>query len=239
MLAMSQPQQYLSQVCMNGHKITEHFGRNDSDGKDYCPQCGKPTLVDCPECHADMLGCKHYPNVIGGCQNLDVPDFCPACGNPYPWGKKEEAKFLAADFGNADASNLVIGEDVKAVIQDRLKEAGNGLRANMPMSVVFSCGSAVEGMLFAYATANQELYCRASSAPQLPIAKWHLEILINVAKEVGHIGEDTKLFAQPLKGFRNYIHPREQVKAGFKPTLHTAQICYQVTKSVINDLEQV
>ncbi len=243
--AMVQPQQYLLQVCTNGHKITEHFGRKIEDDRDFCPTCGAPTTTTCPACETEMLGCMHYPHVVGGCDDVDIPEYCNGCGKPYPWTKKEAAAFLEADFGSADAKKLTIADEEKTIIQDRLDEAGKGLKADMPVSVVFSCGSAVEGMLFAYASSHQRLYNQAGSAPKdlagrtRPLIDWRLNDLINVAKEVGHIGHDTKVFAEPLKGFRNYIHPREQLRSGFKPTLYTAQICYQVTKSVIHDLEQV
>lgn len=237
--AMVQPQQFLMQVCSNGHKITEHFGSDRGQERDFCANCGAPTTTVCPSCETEMLGCKHYPRVVGGCKDLPVPEYCHACGKPYPWSKTEEDQFLAENFGVANVSKLVIDEDVKLVIQDRLNEAADGLKAKMPMSVIFSCGSAVEGMLHAYAMQNQELYRRATAAHRSAISEWHLETLINVAKEVGHIGEDTKQFAQPLKGFRNYIHPKEQVRANFKPTPRTAELCYQVAKSVVHDLEQV
>jgi hypothetical protein len=241
--ALSQPYQDTMQVCLDGHKITGRYDRSPQNRRDHCATCGKPTIINCPKCGAKIKGFMWYPHVVSS-DDTKVPVFCDSCGEPYPWSKTEEAEFLAADFGSADASKLLIDDDVKKIIQSRLDDAGTCLKAKTAMPVVFSCGSAVEGMLFADASNNQKLYNTAVAAPKdktgkvKPLADWSLENLINVAKEVGRIGESAKNFAQPLRDFRNYIHPREQLKSGFNPDLETAKVCYQVTKLIISNLEQ-
>jgi hypothetical protein len=241
---MSRPQQHLMQVCMNGHKITQHHGRSSSDDKDYCTQCGARTVVECKACRTKIPGCVHYPGVIGGCRDMEVPDFCQACGEPYPWTEQEERAFLAADFGKASVSKLSLSEPIRAVIEDRLLDADVALQANRPMPVIFSCGSAVEGMLFARAQNNPRLYNQAAAAPKNRngdvklLADWTLEELINASREVGHISDSAKKFAHSLKDYRNYIHPRQQVGSAFNPDIETAKVCYQVTKQIISNLEQ-
>jgi hypothetical protein len=169
---------------------------------------------------------------------------CANCGEPFPWSKAEEKEFLAKDYGTADISKLLIDDDLKNIIQDRLDEAELCLRARAPLSAVIACGSAVEGMLYAYACNNMKLYNQAKAAPKdkngkvRPFDDWTLEDLINVAKEVSHIDEGAKKFAQPLRDFRNYVHPRQQLKEAFNPDLAMAEVCYQVAKLIISNLEQ-
>jgi hypothetical protein len=237
----AQPYQDTMQVCVNGHKITGRYELSPQSRKDHCNTCGASTIVKCPNCQSNILGYLKYANVISS-DDSKVSDFCHVCGEPYPWAKEEEADFMAADFGSADINTLDMDSSIKIVIQSRLDDAEKCLKIGVAMPVVFACGSAVEGMLFAYA--NPSLYNQAISAPKdsndkvQPLSKWTLGSLIDVAKEVGDISESAKTFAHPLKNFRNYIHPREQVKTGFNPDIETAKVCYQVTKLIISNLEQ-
>ena len=43
-------------------------------------------------------------------------------------------------------------------------------------------------------------------------------------------------FAHSVREFRNYIHPQQQVKEGFRPRRVTAQIARQVLRAAIDDL---
>jgi len=231
------------QVCLDGHKITGHYERNPEQRRSRCAACGEPTITSCQNCGTSIKGYMQYAGVISP-DDSEVPAFCDGCGEPYPWNKLEEKKFLAADFGSADVSHLNIQSDLKSIIQSRLDDAGRCLGVGVAMPVVFLCGSAVEGMLLAYASNNPKLYNTSVSTPKAdgkikPLSRWSLEELINVATEVKHINTDAKKFTHPLKEFRNYIHPREQLNASFNPDIETAKVCYQVTKLVISNLEKV
>lgn len=237
------PFQDTMQVCLAGHKITGRFNEQPQSRKDHCGSCGKATVTKCPNCQFNIPGYIRYPTVISSDDSV-VPDFCSNCGAPFPWSIKEEEEFLAIDFGGADVSTLPIDDATKNVIQSRLDDAGKCLQAGIAMPVIFSCGSAIEGMLLAYALKHPKVYIPSSAAPMKsntvkPIPDWTLEELINVAKDVGHIDEFSKKFALYLKEYRNYIHPREQVKAGFHPHIEVARTCYQVAKSIISNLERV
>lgn len=239
--AQSQPFQDVMQVCLNGHKITGRYERSPQDRRDRCQTCGKATMTSCLNCGSKIKGYVWYPNVVSS-DDSKVPLFCDSCGEPYSWSEAEE--FLATDFGPANVSTLAMNDDLKIIIQNRLDDAGECLETKVVMPIIFSCGSAIEGMLFAYATANSQLYVRSPAAPQengavKPISKWSLDELINVANAVKHINDDAKKFAHPLKEFRNYIHIREQIKANFNPDIETAKVCYQVTKLIISNLKRV
>lgn len=73
-----------AQICMNGHIINDSFQKTTELNKKHCPQCGEPTITDCPECHQRIPGEIHYSNVIGA-HSFKMPAYCQECGKPYPW----------------------------------------------------------------------------------------------------------------------------------------------------------
>lgn len=72
-----------------------------------------------------------------------------------------------------------------------------------------------------------------------PLDQWSLSELIAVARACGVLSEDVAKHADQVRNFRNYIHPRQQLKEGFAPRIETARIAQQVLKGVLADLEQL
>lgn len=66
---------------------------------------------------------------------------------------------------------------------------------------------------------------------------WTLGDLIDVASDMNAIGLDVKKFSHALRDFRNYIHPLEQKKHGFRPDQHTVAICWHVFKAAFSQLK--
>ena len=62
------------QVCLDGHWIT---GNYPNDKKDFCDQCGEPTIHECPSCRNPIKGNSIQP-------------YCENCGKPYPWTAKKQ-----------------------------------------------------------------------------------------------------------------------------------------------------
>lgn len=60
------------------------------------------------------------------------------------------------------------------------------------------------------------------------MSEWTLEALITTSREVGVVGEDVIKHAHAVKDFRNYIHPRQQLKDNFVPRMLTAEIAHKV-----------
>ena len=243
-----QPRQDIMQVCLAGHKITQKFTESPETRRKFC-QCGQPTTTTCGKCNASIIGEVHYPGVIGGSKDMEVPRTCHNCGAAYPWADEAKA-FLESSVGDADISKLTLNADLKEVIQQRLDEAFICLNNNAPLAAIILCGSAVEGMLSAYANNNQQAYNQAASAPKTkdktsgkakvkPLGEWHLVDLINVAKEVGHINEDAKKYSDSLREFRNYVHPTKQIQEAHKPDIHSATMAYHTTKLIITRLGEV
>jgi hypothetical protein len=153
----------------------------------------------------------------------------------------DEVAFLAKDFTSLDLSQVDVPIDFQTVIADRLEEVETCFEHGAPLAVVILCGSTLEGLLYEVAKSHPAEYNRTSSAPRRagavrPLPEWTLNDLVNASRELGLLGEDVSKFAHAVREFRNYIHPRQQVKESFRPRRVTAQIARHVLHAAIEDL---
>ena len=160
-------------------------------------------------------------------------------------GKNEEAtageqmteqQFIGQRFGDMSLASLKLDQSLEKVIAQRVREIEACLSAEAPLSVIFLCGSALEGILQGIASQNPASFNQASSAPKkdgkvLLFRAWSLANLIDVAHGLSILGEDVKKFSHALLDFRNYIHPVEQLHSGFEPHSHTAKVSWQVLQA--------
>ncbi len=153
-----------------------------------------------------------------------------------------ENDFLKQEFSKIDLSLLKLDYSFEEVIKQRLKEIELSLNSGASLSVIFLCGSTLEGLLLNIATQNPQNFNKSKSAPKHSDGKvkalhdWTLDSLINVSYNVGIIKLDIKKFSHTLKDFRNYIHPRQQALQNFNPDKHTAEISWKVLQATIANL---
>lgn len=72
-----------------------------------------------------------------------------------------------------------------------------------------------------------------------PIDAWTLAELIIVSQAIGVLSPDVSKHADQIRNFRNYIHPRQQLKEGFEPRIETARIAQHVLLAALKDLERL
>ena len=158
--------------------------------------------------------------------------------------KKEpnENDFLKQKIELPKLTKLGLDQSVIEILNKRFKEVDAGLKVGNSLSVIFMCGSILEGILLGTASKNAEKFNRAKSSPKNKEGKvksfpeWSLAQFIDTAYELKLIKLDVKKFSHELRDFRNYIHPYEQMASRFNPNKHTAEICFQVLKAAIADL---
>lgn len=155
-----------------------------------------------------------------------------------------DTEFLAKDFGEIDLAQLPRALASRDVIQARLKEIDACLTANAPLAVIFLVGSTLEGLLLDLAKAQADAFTAADGAPKdkktgkvRPLDRWRLVDLIVVSHSLGVLRDDVFKFADQVRNFRNYIHPRQQLAEGFAPRIHTAQIAQHVLMAALADLQ--
>lgn len=153
-----------------------------------------------------------------------------------------EDEFLSKEFKGVSIDKLKLDGTVTAILQQRLDEIKKCLNAKAPLSVIFLCGSTLEGILLGVASSNAKVFNQAHGSPKdktgkvRPFQDWNLSDFINVSRELNLLGEDVKKFSHALRDFRNYIHPYEQMASSFNPDEHTAKICWQVLQTAIIQL---
>lgn len=157
--------------------------------------------------------------------------------------QKEEIEFLNKNFDTINIKSLNLTTTMEKVLQQRLDEIKKCLNNDIALGGIFLIGSTLEGLLINVAKQHPAEFNKANSAPKDSNGKpkifrdWTLSSLIDVAYETNFIDLDVKKFSHNLRGFRNYIHPEEQVSQNFNPDRHTASIAYNVLLAALNDLK--
>lgn len=156
----------------------------------------------------------------------------------------ETLNFLNRDLSNLDLGSLPTELTAEQVVRARLDEIERCMASDAPLAVIFLVGSTLEGLLMELALANAETFTASPSAPQLrgrtkAIGEWTLAELIAVSRSVGFVGEDVLKHADHVRNFRNYIHPRQQMRENFEPRMMTAQIAHQVLLAALSDLNHI
>lgn len=156
-----------------------------------------------------------------------------------------DTAFLNKDFGAIDLSALSSALTATDIVQSRLAEIDRAMKVNAPLAVIFLVGSTLEGLLAELATNQASAFTTSGSAPRgrdrkvKPIQDWTLSELITVAKDLGVLSTDVAEHADQVRNFRNYIHPRQQLKENFAPPIETARIAQQVLVGALKDLESL
>ena len=153
-----------------------------------------------------------------------------------------EEDFLRQSYNDTSWSRVNMEAHLQPIIKQRMIEIQRCLSAKAFLSVILLCGSTLEGLLLSIASQTPQSFNQAKAAPKTndnkprPFNEWSLQSFIDVAFEVGIICLDIKKYSHSLRYFRNYIHPFEQARNSFIPSIHTAKISYQVLKAAIDQI---
>ncbi|MDN3358918.1 hypothetical protein [Actinomadura sp. DC4] len=152
-------------------------------------------------------------------------------------------EFLLKDFTAIDLDALPQVLTSRDVVEARLREIDACIESAAPLAVIFLVGSTLEGLLMELAMANAARFTAAPSAPKergkvRPINQWRLSDLIAVSRALGILSADVSKFADHVRNFRNYIHPRQQLAEAFEPRIETARIAQHVLRAALADLQR-
>tara|TARA_B110001469_G_C9549659_1_gene272736 strand:- start:55 stop:921 length:867 start_codon:yes stop_codon:yes gene_type:complete len=154
----------------------------------------------------------------------------------------DEGEFLTREFEEVSVDALQLEAAVTGVLKKRIEEIRICLASDAPLSAIFLCGSTLEGVLLGVATKHPRDFNQSKSAPKSKDGRvksfqdWNLNNFIDTAHSIGFIREDVKKYSHSLRGFRNYIHPYQQLTTGFDPDIHTARLSWQVLKLTLSQL---
>lgn len=154
-----------------------------------------------------------------------------------------DTAFLNKDFGEVNLRALPSALTATDVVEARLVEIDKAMKADAPLAVIFLVGSTLEGLLAELAAAQALTFVASGAAPKMRDGKvkevqaWTLSELIVVAKDIGVLSADVAEHADQVRSFRNFIHPRQQLRENFAPRIETARIAQQVLIGALKDLE--
>lgn len=158
--------------------------------------------------------------------------------------ENSENEFLSREFSDIDVEKLGLEGPVTEVLNHRIIEIEKCFAGSAPLGVILLAGSTLEGIFLGLANKYPQQFNSASASPKDSIGEvkqfhnWSLNSFIDVAKELGLVQYDTQQFSHSLRDFRNYIHPYEQMRSGFKPRIQTAKISLQVLKAAIYEVTE-
>ena len=156
----------------------------------------------------------------------------------------EEDQFLKREFSNLSIDALGLEGGLVDVLNERAQEIERCFQSGAYLAVLILAGSTLEGLLLGIAGKYPRHFNQAQASPKdsdgksMKFHQWNLNALIDVAAELKLIEHDTRKFSHTLRDFRNYIHPLQQMSAGFTPRETTAKISLQVLKSALYDISQ-
>lgn len=112
----------MAQICRNGHVVNAATKKRPKHNRDYCEECGQPTITECPSCDASIPGEYHVPNVVSlSGSDFEAPDFCGDCGDAYPWMAEQldAARELAREMEGLDADERdLLEESLDDIVQE-------------------------------------------------------------------------------------------------------------------------
>ncbi|MEF2174934.1 MAG: hypothetical protein V3575_00560 [Candidatus Absconditabacteria bacterium] len=154
----------------------------------------------------------------------------------------KETGFLNKEY-QIDIKQLGLNNDMLLILQNRLDEINVCINNKCLLSSIILMGSTIEGLLLDLANRNPKKFNQSSKSPKdkngivKTFSLWSLSNLIDVSYDIGYIDLDVKKFSHSVRDFRNYIHPNQQIKAGFIPNENTIIITFQVLKAIIDNLQ--
>ena len=136
---------------------------------------------------------------------------------------------------------LLSDEKVVQMLADRVAQSRLAQQAGAYLLTVVGIGSFVEGLLYTVLMERFPELVRTGFAGNkgrsVDAKRAGLELLIDTAHDRGLIQLDAKNFMHPVRNFRNYIHPRQQLESSFNPDQDTVALCWGPVHAVLNDLE--
>lgn len=107
-------------------------------------------------------------------------------------------------------------------------------------SVIILCGGTIEAILLDLLVSDETAAKAAESAPKNPdITYWDLSSLIKVAVELILVSESVEKLSNPIREYRNLVHPGNELRNKLRFGAEEARIAIQVLNIVHRDLSHL
>ncbi len=119
--------------------------------------------------------------------------------------------------------SFVEEDRLRELLESYLRQAAAAYDAHAYLGTLVACGAVSEGLL-TWALFRCEEAALSSPGAQkdkqgaaLPIDRWNLSNLIDVAGRIGLLGRTAKDASWAVKEFRNFVHPYNVIKRSARP----------------------
>jgi len=109
----------VAEVCLRGHVTTGGIHELSQYRRKHCPKCGEPTITECRECAAELIG--NPVDMLGFVTDSGesyIYDFCHNCGKPYPWTETRQHALYEAIEELSSTLNEEEIDKLKASVPD-------------------------------------------------------------------------------------------------------------------------
>lgn len=129
---------HTSQVCLNGHVITDRYDSNPEFRRNFCPDCGAATITACPECNTPIQGDYEVRGVaVLSTWKTTAPAFCHNCGTPLPWTEaraRAAQELIELQDGLSEDDRATLKKSIEDVMVDSPRTTVAATRLRMFLS---------------------------------------------------------------------------------------------------------
>ncbi|MFB7465217.1 hypothetical protein ACFCZ1_17295 [Streptomyces sp. NPDC056224] len=132
---------------------------------------------------------------------------------------------------SAAMTDLISDRKMAALLQHRLDEARTCYANGAHVAAIIMLGSLLEGVMVHVVRERDASRLGSTSADRVT-----LDTLIKTCHDAGWIGADVERFCHELRKYRNFVHPRAEIREAHTPDRDTLDMCWPVVNAVLNDL---
>jgi len=195
------------------------------------------------EYYTAQINALNLSNILSKIRNLARRKFLQQFPVKSPAPLLQKSTPIIA-YPSPEFTNLVTTQGLAKILERRWDEANADFQNGSYLSTIIMLGGILEGVLLDKTLDNPADANKAKSAPKdpsndqvRPITEWPLVKLIEVAHECGWLRRTTGDFSQVLRSYRNFVHPREQLRSGqHYPEESDCRICWEVVRGALDEL---
>ncbi|MCW7985381.1 hypothetical protein XF35_08620 [Streptomyces platensis subsp. clarensis] len=131
----------------------------------------------------------------------------------------------------ATMADIIREPRIAALLQRRLDEARTCYANGAHVAAIIMLGSLLEGVLLAVIEER-----RASLLGNRSPNRIGLKELIDICHRARWIDVDVERFSQSLREYRNFVHPRRELREAHTPDRDTLTVSWYVVNGALNDL---
>ncbi|MFD8391630.1 hypothetical protein ACFV2N_21155 [Streptomyces sp. NPDC059680] len=131
----------------------------------------------------------------------------------------------------AAMTDLISDQTMAGLLQHRLDEARTCYANGAHVAAIIMLGSLLEGVLV-HVVQERDASLLGNKSPD----HVNLDTLIKTCHDADWIGADVERFCHELRKYRNFVHPRAEIREAHTPDRDTLDMCWPVVNAVLNDL---